>query len=266
MYRVLLVDDEEIFLEYMTKAIDWNGFQCRISDCCTDGQQALDYIVDHRPDIVFMDISIPNITGIDVCARIREMGLSPVFVIMTAHDEFSFAYQAIKLDIVDYLLKPFTEEELKIALQKALEHNRKAKAQEEVAQTEEPHTTAYDDGKRSADQALIEQIEQYILHNYMRSDLTNDQLARALQFENSYIRRIYKRNTGMTITQRIDAVRIEKAKELLRSGQLLNREIAAKVGYSDQYYFSKRFKQLCGAPPSEFRNRMNTTDPSSFAG
>lgn len=67
MYKVLLVDDEEIFLEYMCQAINWEEFNCCIGACCEDGESALMYIEKNQPDIVFMDISIPRMSGLEVC-------------------------------------------------------------------------------------------------------------------------------------------------------------------------------------------------------
>lgn len=86
MYEVLLVDDEEIFLEYMQQAIDWPAYDCRICASHTNGLKALEYIITNRPDIVFLDINIPNMDGIEVCEKIRAAGLDTSIVITTAHD------------------------------------------------------------------------------------------------------------------------------------------------------------------------------------
>lgn len=244
MYKILLVDDEEIFLEYMCQAIDWNSLGCQICSLCEDGESALAYILENRPDIVFMDISIPRMNGLEVCEHVRARNIPTILVIMSAHDEFKFAHKAIKLDAADYLLKPFTEKELESTLKKVLE-----KLQPKHPSSPSLPQTSVKSG------GLIDCIENYIQEHYHEPDLTIDRMAEALQFENSYLRRVYKRSTGITITQRIDELRIQHAKELLERDDVLNREIASKVGYSDQYYFSRRFKQICGETPTEFRIR-----------
>ena len=109
--------------------------------------------------------------------------------------------------------------------------------------------------KKMKEQWLLQQIEYYIAAHYTETDLTIGKIAEALRFENSYLRRIYKRATGITITQKIEMLRIQQAKELLESGSYSNREIAERVGYSDQYYFSKRFKQLCQDTPTDYRKK-----------
>ena len=251
MYRIVLVDDEEIFLDYMRQAIPWEEFGCEITACCTQGEEALAYILSEKPDVVFMDVSIPRMNGLEVCARVRAANVPSLLVIMTAHDEFSFAYQAIKIGIEDYLLKPFTERELETALQKLLPRlpligkKRETQAEEREWKRQE---------KR---EGLIERIDDYIDRHYAETDLTIERIALHFQFENSYLRRVYKRYTGCTIAQKLDMVRICAAKRHLEEKKLLNREIASAVGYSDQYYFSKRFKQLCGYTPSDYRRRQD---------
>ena len=78
-------------------------------------------------------------------------------------------------------------------------------------------------------------------------------IAKDLRFENSYLRRIYKRSSGITISERLEELRMQHARKLLTDTKLLNSEIAAACGFSDQYYFSRRFKQLCGCTPSAYR-------------
>lgn len=207
MYEVLLVDDEEIFLEYMQQAIDWPAYSCHICASCTNGLKALEYILTCQPDIVFLDINIPNMDGIEVCEKIRAAGLNTSIVITTAHDEFSFAYKAIKMDIVDYMLKPFTTQELKDVLQKVLKRLPSKDSPFHPSETANP--------KNMKEQWLLQQIEYYIAAHYIESDLTIGKIAEALRFENSYLRRIYKKATGITITQKNRNASYSTGKEII---------------------------------------------------
>jgi two-component system response regulator YesN len=251
MYDVLLVDDEEIFLQFMEQAIDWEQYGCRICACREEGEGALEYITANRPDIVFIDISIPRLTGLEVCERVRALDITSKLVITTAHDEFSFAYKAIKLDIDEYLLKPFSEKELETTLLKMLSQLHTPGAAE--AGEAGPEATAGSRVKYGKDREIIARIDACLFAHYHEPGLTVENIADRLQYESSYLRRVYKRNTGMTISQKLDVIRVRKAKELLATNKYLNREIALAVGFSDQYYFSKRFKQLCGSNPSAYR-------------
>lgn len=256
MYRVLLVDDERIFLDYLFQAVDWSQYQCEICACLENGREALDYIVQNRPDIAFMDISMPLLDGMQVCEEVARRNIPCEFVITTAYDEFQFAYKAIKLGIADYLLKPFTDEELGAALAKAIRrsNDRAAKREQSAERGKRAASERQKPAPFEAKAPLSGRIEAYIREHYIEPGLTVNQIARDLHFESSYLRRIYKRSTGTTISQSIEATRIQRAKELLASSDLRISEIAKKCGFSDHFYFSKRFKQLCGSTPSEYRS------------
>lgn len=255
MYRILLADDEEIFLDYMCQAIDWESFGCQICARCEDGVSAWRAMQEKQPDIVFLDISMPRMDGLEVCERIHDEKTETMVVIMSAHDEFSFACKAIKLDVTDYLLKPFTETELETSLRRVLG---KLTQRRPALPLEQERMREAAEASVGRNDRLVNQIESYIAEHYHERDLSIDRIAMALQFENSYLRRVYKRSTGVTIAQRIDEIRIQRAKALLQEGRLLNREIAEAVGYSDQYYFSRRFKEISGETPTEYRSAGDT--------
>ena len=251
MYTVLLADDEPIFLEFMQNVINWSEYNCQIYACKNNGRAARDYIIEQQPDIAFIDISMPLLNGIEVCQAVRERDLQVKLIIMTGHAEFSFAYQAIKIGIDDYLLKPFCKEELLKTLKKAtlsLSQRRDETAADTLENMEEGSTKF---------EIMTHAINEYLTRNYDKKSLTLPTIANDLGFEGSYLRRIYKMTTGMTIMQKLEDIRISQAKYLLLSGKYQNQEIAGMVGFSDQFYFSKRFKQSCGMTPTEYRNKKN---------
>ncbi len=174
---------------------------------------------------------------------------------MTGHDEFSFAYKAIKLGVDDYLLKPFSPEELNAALSKTITGIEKERAVIETPKTR-ADKPAPGFKPMTKNELLTQKIDDYLYENYHREDCSLEKISVGLQFENSYLRRVYKHQTGITISRKLDEIRMNKAKEMLGSGLYWNKEIAYRVGFSDQYYFSKRFKQICGLTPTEYRNRV----------
>lgn len=105
----------------------------------------------------------------------------------------------------------------------------------------------------SKKEILVNKIEQYLQEHYQEGTLSVNVIAENLFFENSYIRRVYKTQTGKTIMQRLEEIRIEKARELLREEGIRCAEAAELTGFSDPYYFSKRFKLFCGCTPSEYQ-------------
>lgn len=129
MLRVLLVDDEEIFLGFMQHVIQWEQYGCSIVGTATSGEEAIVQMNALAPDIVFCDINMANISGLDVCAYAKAEGLDCKMIITTAHDSFSYARQAIALNVFEYLLKPFDQEELLTVLQRCIAQIEKNKLQ-----------------------------------------------------------------------------------------------------------------------------------------
>lgn len=120
-YKVLLVDDERIYLMYLQKMIDWESMDCDICGCAHNGLEAVKMADELSPDIIFMDISMSNMNGLEASSHLKENKNRAKIIIMTAFDEFSFAQKAIKLSVFDYLLKPFDEKELSDTLIKCID-------------------------------------------------------------------------------------------------------------------------------------------------
>lgn len=117
MTKVLIIDDETRTRELIAKMIDSFGFDVQ---CIPEGenvQSGIEAIQKHNPDIVFLDIQMPDGTGFDVIRSIEDKNFEVIFI--TAHEEF--AIKAIKFSALDYLLKPVDTAELKAALERALE-------------------------------------------------------------------------------------------------------------------------------------------------
>jgi two-component system LytT family response regulator len=117
MTKVLIIDDETRTRELIAKMIDSFGFDVQ---CIPEGenvQSGIEAIQKHNPDIVFLDIQMPDGTGFDVIRSIEDKNFEVIFI--TAHEEF--AIKAIKFSALDYLLKPVDTVELKAALERALE-------------------------------------------------------------------------------------------------------------------------------------------------
>lgn len=253
MYRVLLADDEQIFLEFMRTILPWKDLNCEIVGCAENGTKALDMITDLRPDICFIDISMPLLDGLEVCGKVRDLDIRTRLIIMTGHDEFGFAYKAIKLGVDDFLLKPFSRDELKDSLMKAISLIRSDPKAVAAASASGGAFSRMEDGS-SKYEIMSQMIDDYLLEHFSDSELSLQTISSDLNFENSYLRRVYKITRGITIMQKLESLRIEEAKRLLRTTSLQGQNISERTGFSDQFYFSKRFKQLTGLTPTEYRN------------
>ncbi len=117
MRKVLIIDDENRTRNLIAKMIDSFGYDLVTIPEGENVQSGIKAIERHQPDIVFLDIQMPDGTGFDVIRSIPEKTFEVIFI--TAHEEF--AIKAIKFSALDYLLKPVDSAELKSALDRALE-------------------------------------------------------------------------------------------------------------------------------------------------
>lgn len=124
MKKVLIIDDENRTRSLIAKMIDSFGYDVQTIPEGENVQSGIKAIQDHQPDIVFIDIQMPDGTGFDVIRSIEDKNFEVIFI--TAHEEF--AIKAIKFSALDYLLKPVDTSELRSALDKALEAIDESKA------------------------------------------------------------------------------------------------------------------------------------------
>ncbi|GAA0137728.1 hypothetical protein YSY43_45690 [Paenibacillus sp. YSY-4.3] len=118
MYKVMIVDDEPLFRDYMRSKLDWASHGFHI--CCeaANGREALEEAKENRPDLAFIDISMPFIDGLQLAELLKQTQPDISVVFVTGHSEFDYARQAIRLGAQDYLLKPFNKVEFSTTLQR----------------------------------------------------------------------------------------------------------------------------------------------------
>lgn len=118
MYSVFLVDDEPILLEGIRSKIDWESAGLNFAGEATDGEIALSMIKEIKPDILITDVKMPFMDGLELSAAVKKIQPWIKIIILSGHDEFDYAKKAISIGVEDYLLKPFTADEVIESLQK----------------------------------------------------------------------------------------------------------------------------------------------------
>jgi two-component system response regulator YesN len=103
---------------------------------------------------------------------------------------------------------------------------------------------------------IAEAAKEYIEAHFPEPDLGVETIAQHLYINSSYLRSVFKKEVGMTVIDYLLLVRMNKAKELIRAGQIKLADIAEMIGYSDAGYFSKSFKKHYGLSPSEYENSI----------
>jgi two-component system LytT family response regulator len=115
--RVLIVDDEPLIRQGIRDGL--SGYEgVEITGECDSGLRAIDTILSDRPDLVLLDVQMPDCTGLDVVRDVGPLRM-PAVIFVTAYDQY--AVSAFELNAVDYLLKPFDDERLRAAIGRARE-------------------------------------------------------------------------------------------------------------------------------------------------
>lgn len=105
MYKVMLVDDDYPVLELIHYAIDWESMGLSVIGLHENGARALEAAEADMPDILITDIGMPQMNGLELIAKLKESRPELRVAILSCHDEFEYARQAMKLQVQDYLLK-----------------------------------------------------------------------------------------------------------------------------------------------------------------
>ena len=119
MYKVLIIDDEITIRKGLRKVIDWEYYGFQVFAEASTAEEGLLIINKLSPDLVMLDMKLSQSTGIDFAREARLSGWKGKIIILSGHNRFEFAQQAIKNEVVDYLLKPVSREKLVEAILQA---------------------------------------------------------------------------------------------------------------------------------------------------
>lgn len=240
MAKLLLVDDEETILHGMEQYIKKNTTCFSRIFCATSGQEALDIIYKHHPEIMVLDIQMPGKSGIDVMKEANASGLCPQTIILSGYDTFSYAQQALRQGAVDYLLKPCRSSELAKKLADMV-GEREHEGLGELASQESNH--------------IVKSAIAY-MKEHMDEDLSQLTVAENVGISPSYLSTLFAKKEGMGFSDYLNQIRITCACDYMQDERMKIYEIAYKVGYRDEKYFSKVFKKITGESPSSYRKKL----------
>jgi two-component system response regulator YesN len=133
MYKVFLVDDEIVIREGIRDNVKWQNTSFIFSGDAPDGEMALPLIQETKPDILITDIKMPFMDGLELSKIVRKTMPWIKVIILSGHDEFQYAREAIKIGVTEYLLKPITSADLIESLDRvALQIEKEKKEREDI--------------------------------------------------------------------------------------------------------------------------------------
>ncbi|MCR5674635.1 MAG: response regulator [Lachnospiraceae bacterium] len=244
VFRVMIIDDEESARKLLRAGIKWDSLHMEVVGEAASGIEAINVIDDYRPDIVFVDISMPFMDGIEFTETVTERYPHLIIIIMTAIDQFEYARKCVSLPVFEYMLKPMVRAEITRVLERAGE-----RLKQEPDHWEEQR--AETDAELPEEDQLTEPVRRYVEQNYADSMLNLAFLAQHFGFSPSYLSRKFKQETGKNFVEYLTELRMEKAIKLAATGQKMF-HTAAEVGIPDPNYFGRCFKKYTGMSYSEY--------------
>jgi YesN/AraC family two-component response regulator len=245
MYQILLAEDEETPLKWLSTRLDWTEVGCRVARSFENGKETLDFLAEHRVDIVLTDIKMPKASGLDIARSLFEHKRPEKVIFISGYAEFSYAQEALKYNVCDYVLKPMTKEKLFDAVRKA----------EGQIEEERAHAAAITGGQAQSS-PMVSLARLCVEEHYDEPTFNANTLARLCRSSGPYLSRAFKRDLGMSAAEYLSEFRVERARELLSSTNLLVSDVGSKVGIDEPVSFSRVFKRVCGESPSDYARRV----------
>lgn len=227
MIRAVICDDEKAALIIIRHFIDMENLPIEIVGTAENGRDALKLIQSEKPDLVFLDIQMPYITGLEVLGQIEACKV----IIITAYDSFSHAQQALRLGASDILAKPIDLDQLRSAIIRAI-------------------------GWEFTENDLTNQVIAWLHLHYMEPIGLN-QISEMMFCSSSHLAHTFKKYTGVSLLNYVHKLRITESIRMLKNGESV-KEAALRVGYQNLNHYYKYFKEFTGSTPAQYGRGENS--------
>ncbi len=131
MWKLLIADDEPKIRRGLRKILPWEEWNIEVVGEAENGKEALELVTQLKPDIIFVDINMPFVSGLDMIEQLGQLLERCIVIVITGHDEFTYAQKALKLKVFDYILKPVVRDKLEGVTSRAIASLENARLQEQ---------------------------------------------------------------------------------------------------------------------------------------
>ena len=247
MYRLLISDDKFHIRKGLTLSVDWKALGFSLDASFEDGSEVITYLQDHEADVVFTDIEMADVSGIDLATWIATNRPDIVVVFISGRQEFEYARKAISTGVFDYILKPINPEEIERVFGKV-----KELLDGRTGRTRNVENISKEKAEEMlAPEYLVGKTKEYIRKN-VGKDLGLDEIADAVFVSKSYLVKQFKKHSGETVMECVLRMKMEKAIQILKAGERRPEVLASEVGYSDVRYFQRVFKNYTSYSVKEY--------------
>lgn len=231
MIPVLIVDDNKLERQGIRFLLEKLEYSLEITEC-TNGIDALEKIKEQHFELLITDIKMPIMNGVDLIRQMREFNQTLQVIVLSGYDDFNYARELLKANVIDYLLKPINPTEFQICVTQILNQ----------IMTKKPATN----------DKIIDKVLSIMHHEFDR-DLTLEHLATCVFLSPNYLSILFKKEMNIGINKYLNNFRLEKACSLLSDSNMKVIDISKYVGFDNPSYFNRLFKNTYGVTPSSYR-------------
>lgn len=253
--NIVIVDDEPRTRQGLQRTLEsWNNGEYTIVTA-ESGEEVMQIAEKQKIHILLTDIRMPEMTGLQLLKEIKQKAMSPVVIVISAYSEFEYAKEALRLGVVNYLLKPIGKRKLIEAVEEAvivLEKQVRTGMIEQLVDEKIVDANNKMDSTKDTIRKAITYIDQHL-----KDELSLKDVAAHVHLNPSYFSVLFKEQVNLNFSEYVTRRRIQRAKELVISTNLPIGEIAEEAGYKTAKYFIKIFRELEGMTPSAYRKTNN---------
>lgn len=253
---ILIVDDEPRTRQGLKRTLDKWAEGAHEIFTAPNGEEAFEFMKKQKVNILITDILMPEITGLQLLKRMKEENISPVIITISAYSEFSYAQEALRLGVINYLLKPISKSSLIEAVEEAIGVVDKQARAGIIEKVVDDKLINANQQQNAAVKEPVREAMEYI-NRHLKNELTLKEVAEHVHLNPSYFSVLFKDHAKLTFSEYITRRRVQRAKELLISTKLPVTDIAEEAGYKTAKYFIKIFRELEGMTPSSYRKNNN---------
>lgn len=246
---VLLVEDNVEFRSYLQESLleKYNILEAE------NGQEALDLLEYHNPDLIVSDIMMPVMDGLQLCQKLKtnpEYSHIPI-ILLTAKSTHEDKVAGLTIGADEYITKPFDLDILDARISYLISMRQKFIKDYQRSLKIEPNSATI----TSLDEKLLNKILDLINLNLSNPDFSVNMLSKELKISRVHLYKKTMALTGKTPIELIRLVRLKRAAELLLMDELTVSEISYEVGFGDPRYFSKLFRNEYNVLPSKYKEQ-----------
>lgn len=262
MIRLLIVDDEAGFRNAFAHLIHWNDYGYELVGTAENGEKAIEIIEKNSCDVVFTDIEMPRVDGIEFMDYLQKNYPEIIIIVLSCYNEFEYARAALQKGAKDYITKlsitPGNIGELLLKIKQILDEEsmpkagRAADCSRFLARTLAKSESLIGYKELQNLQGPIRAVLNQIYEGH-RFEITLNEAAKIAHMNSQYFSALFKKNAGMNFVRYMSELKVGYAKELLTNTDMKIYEVGAEIGIDNEAYFSRFFKKYTGVSPNAFK-------------